>query len=132
MANKLLHLSGIKSGWNVSYFFQTQTWNSYMVTIQDSITKTNYGTWVKTYEKSSIPHTFSGTFLYTGPDGKLTCYVECAEGNRLDNSWNSSLILPSSGEPTLGMTYCASFEDFSGSIDYNDFFVCLTGWSHGG
>ncbi|SFN71059.1 hypothetical protein [Xenorhabdus japonica] len=130
MATKVLKFSDIKSGWYISYFFMTEADYGYTATIHDD--NTTYKSWTKPDEGAGTLHRHADTFQYTGSDGALKCTVECPDSNRLDNSWNEGTIQPSSGFPILGRDYCAAFEDYGGSIDFNDFFVCLVGWSHEG
>ncbi|WP_340618048.1 hypothetical protein [Xenorhabdus entomophaga] len=137
MATKTLSFPGIKSGWYVSYFLQTLAGDDYTVTIQDNVTGNIYATWKKQNDGDDSPYSNTHSFWYTGPDGKLICNVDCPESSRLDNTWAESIITPSSGNPTLGRTYCAAFEDngikHNGTdyrIEYNNLFICLVGWSH--
>ncbi|MCG3471380.1 hypothetical protein L7750_13515 [Xenorhabdus bovienii] len=127
MATTTLHFPDIKNGWYISYFFQKFAGYDYTVKIQDSVTGKNYATWYKSGEWNSKD---SNSFLYTGENGNLICIVDCPSSSQLDNTWAESLIVPSSGEPTLGRTYCAAFEDHGGKLEYNNLFVCLVGWKY--
>lgn len=132
MATKPISFIAIKSGWDVSYYFMTEAGYDYTVTLTDKSTGTIYGTWTKNEDGDASIYKYSSSFQYTGPDGELICVVDCPESQKLDNSFSANVITPNAGSPTLGYTYCAAFEDFGGSIDYNDFFVCLVGWTHEG
>ncbi|QTL39103.1 hypothetical protein ACNFJN_15655 [Xenorhabdus budapestensis] len=133
MATKTLKFIDVKSGWYISYFFMTEAGYGYNVKIYDEDTQEIYAQWTKPDDGDSEIDKYDGkSFKYMGTDGRLVCTVDCPESSHLDNSWSEGSIQPSSGTPILGRTYCAAFEDFGGSIDYNDFFVCLVAWSHEG
>ncbi|MCC8379037.1 hypothetical protein J8V46_04605 [Xenorhabdus sp. PB30.3] len=128
--SKKIVFSDIKSGWFISYYFMTQALYEYTIEIPAANICWNKprGQPVYPYDQNKK----SDTFLYSGPDGELTCIVTCPDTDKLDNSFNEGTIVPSSGRPVLGRTYCLAFEDFGGSIDYNDCYINIVGWVFAG
>ncbi|PHM75177.1 hypothetical protein [Xenorhabdus kozodoii] len=128
MATKTLYFTGIENNWHVSYYFMTQAGYDYTVTLSDKDTGYIYYTWSKPYDPSGAPHSTANIILYTGSSGNLICTVDCPQSTRLEFDMGNSDITANGGKITLGKTYTAAFEDYGGSIDFNDLFVSIAGW----
>ncbi|MBC8949045.1 hypothetical protein [Xenorhabdus sp. TS4] len=124
MAMQTLLFPAIENGARVSFFFQRVSPYYYFVQLKDSSTGRPFTTW----NYQSPDYGVAGSFAYEGAPGNLICTVDCLQSPRLDNTWAENIITPNPESPTYGTVYNVAFNDYSGPIQFSNFFISLVSW----